>query len=197
MVIKTLISDWREEWSIGDFPFYFVQLASYRYKGDEDYQLPELWAAQTKAAELIPNTGLAVITDVSNIDNIHPTDKAPVGARLALLARHGTYGEKNLVYSGPMVSKVEKKDGKLIVSFDHVAGGLASRDGQPLNGFDIAGADESFVAAQAEIKGDTVIVSAPSIEDPIWVRFAWHETARPNLMNKEGLQANSFGKRSE
>ena len=190
--MRTLVADWREEWKVGEFPFYFVQLASFDYKGDQVYQLPELWAAQTAAMDTIANTGMAVITDVSDLTNIHPQKKAPVGARLALLARHGTYGETDLVYSGPMLREVKKEKDKVRALFEHVGSGLASRDGHPINGFDLAGPDGAFVAANAEIDGDSVIVSAPAIRNPAWIRFAWHETARSNLMNKEGLPANSF-----
>ncbi len=190
--MKTLIGDWRKQWALGQFPFYFVQLAAFNYKGDAAHQLPELWAAQTAAAATIPNTGMAVITDVSDITNIHPRKKAHVGERLSLLARHGTYGEKNLVHSGPMVRLAKKEKDKARVTFNHVGGGLASRDGHPINGFELAGADKKFAGAQAVIQRDTVVVSAASVRDPAWVRFAWHETARSNLMNKEGLPANSF-----
>ncbi len=192
--MKTLIADWRKQWGVGLFPFYFVQLASFNYKGDAAYQLPELWAAQTAAAATIPNTAMAVITDVSDITNIHPRKKAPVGRRLALLARHGTYSEKNLVYSGPTFRAAKKERDKVRVWFDHIGGGLASRDSHPINGFELAGADGKFIGANARIDGDTLVVSAASIKNPAHVRFAWHETARSNLMNKEGLPANSFQK---
>jgi sialate O-acetylesterase len=193
--MKTLIADWRKQWGVGQFPFYFVQLAAFNYKGDAPHQLPELWAAQTAAAATIPNTAMAVITDVSDITNIHPRKKAPVGRRLALLARHGTYGEKNLVYSGPTLRAAKKEKDKVRVWFDHIGGGLASRDSHPINGFELAGADGKFVGAQAVIQRDTVVVSAAAVKNPAWVRFAWHETARSNLMNKQGLPANSFTKR--
>ena len=190
--METLVREWREAWSQGDFPFYYVQLAPNNYGGDAIYKLPEMWAAQTAALDIIPNSGMAVINDVGDITNIHPKNKAPVGKRLALLALHGTYGQTNLVYSGPMLRSVSRKNSRLQLSFDHVGSGLISRDGQPLNWFEVAGTNKEYVTATAIIDGNTVLVSAPSIANPEYVRFAWNETAEPNLMNKEGLPANSF-----
>ena len=189
--MQILVNEWRDAWG-EDFPFYFVQLASNNYGGDAIYNLPELWAAQTKAMELIPNSGMVVITDISTIDNIHPKNKHEVGRRLALWAEHITYGVANLIYSGPLVKKVVKEGDKIRVSFNHVGGGLASRNNQPLNWFEIAGSDSVFVKANAIIENNTVVISANLIKNPVFVRFAWNEIAEPNLMNKEGLPANSF-----
>ncbi len=192
--MQTLIRDWRSAWNLGDLPFYFVQLAPCNYKGDAVYNLPELWAAQTAAMELIPNTGMAIINDVGDISNIHPKNKEPVGERLALWAKYGAYGQTHLVHTGPMVREVTREGTQLRVAFNHIGGGLVSRDGQPLNWFEIAAADQVFSVATAVMDGETILVSAPSVSDPEWVRFAWHETAEPNLMNAEGLPANSFMK---
>jgi len=142
--------------------------------------------------DLIPNSGMAVINDIGTLDNIHPKNKAPVGERLARWALHETYGKKELVHSGPIVKEVTRARGQLRVTFGSIGSGLASRDGQPLTWFEVAGADQVYAAAKATMDGDSVIVSAPGIAQPQWVRFAWHETAEPNLMNVEGLPANSF-----
>ncbi len=190
--MQTLVGDWRKAWRDKNLPFYFVQLAPFNYRGDAIYQLPELWAAQTAAMNLIPNSGMAVINDVGNVENIHPTNKAPVGDRLALWALHGTYGRKDLIHAGPIVNRVTREGNQLRVSFDHTGSGLASRDGQPLTWFEVAGSDQVFVRATAIIDGDSLVVGAAEVAEPHWVRFAWHETAGPNLMNAEGLPANSF-----
>ncbi len=190
--MQSLVSDWRKVWDSDDFPFYFVQLAPFDYRGDAIFQLPELWAAQTAAMDLIPNSGMAVINDVGNLGNIHPQNKAPVGERLARWALHGTYGKKALVHSGPIVKEVTRAGAQLRVTFDAIGGGLVSRDGQALTWFEVAGADQVYVPAKATMDGDGVVVAAPGIAKPQWVRFAWHETAEPNLMNVEGLPANSF-----
>ncbi len=142
--------------------------------------------------DLIPNSGMAVINDVGNLGNIHPQNKAPVGERLARWALHGTYGQKALVHSGPMVKEVTRAEGQLRVTFDSIGSGLASRDGRPLTWFEVAGADQVYVPATATLDGESVLVAALGIPEPQSVRFAWHERAEPNLMNIQGLPANAF-----
>jgi len=196
--MEALIKGWRAEWDQGRFPFYFVQLAPFNYENTEAvghsypeaYYLPEIWVAQLQTLKL-PNTGMAVTTDITELYDIHPTNKQAVGKRLALWALAGPYG-KNLVYSGPIYSGLEIEDSSARVSFEHTGSGLASRDGEPLNWFEIAGPDGVFLQAKAVIDGDEVIVSSPEVEVPAAVRFGWHEMAVPNLMNKEGLPASPF-----
>jgi len=190
--LQALAKKWRGAWKVGDFPLYLVQLAPHDYRGKNVYQLPEIWAAQAKAAKVIANSGMVVINDIGNLKNIHPQNKAPVGDRLARLALHQTYGQKKLVPSGPIARRVSKKGSSLVVRFDHSAEGLSTRDGKPLTWFEIAGVDGRYVKAKAEVKGSSVIVSAPEVKSPQSVRFAWHETAEPNLINSEKLQAGAF-----
>jgi len=187
-----MVSDWRAAWGMGEFPFYFVQIAPFKYENVPPQKLPELWAAQTEAMKRIPHSGMAVINDVGNFENIHPKDKAPVGERLARLALNQTYGHPEIVCYGPMARAVTAVGQRLRVNFDHADGGLVARDGKPLTCFEIAGADQAYVAAQAVIDGDTVVVSSPNITAPLWVRFAWVKPAEGNLMNKIGLPANAF-----
>jgi sialate O-acetylesterase len=190
--MKALVAGWRERWHEGDFPFYFVQIAPFNY-GDNPKKLAELWEAQTVAAQTIPNAGMAVINDVGNLRDIHPTDKQDVGHRLALLALAKTYGNKDLVFSGPTFKSMSIEGDSLRVRFDNIGGGLASRDGKPLDWFEIIDADEGgFVKADARIDGDSVILSAPSVKHPVALRYAWSGLAEPNLMNTEGLPAGAF-----
>jgi len=192
--MQTLVDEWRTVWgaSAAEFPFYFVQIAPYDYPSYSEHVLPEMWEAQTKAMRLITNSGMAVINDIGNIANIHPKNKGPVGERLALWAKYGTYGQTSLVHSGPLAREVNREGSQLRVSFDHVGSGLIARDAQPLDWFEVAGEDQAYVAATAVVAGNTLLVSAPSVADPEWVRFAWSEIAEPNLMNAEGLPANAF-----
>lgn len=198
--MEALIKGWREVWKLGDFPFYYVQLAPFNYpynretpSGDipDFLRLPLIWEAQANTLRL-PNTGMAVITDIANLNDIHPANKRDVGYRLSLWARARTYGEKTLVCSGPLYKSMTV-DGKLVrVSFDHVGGGLIANDGQPLKWFEIAGDDRTFYKAEAEVAGDTVVVWSPRVPSPKAVRFGWHQLAVPNLANKEGLPASPF-----
>lgn len=196
-LFPTMIKDWRSQWKQGDFPFLFVQLAPYGYARDaqkkpiDSKELPELWEAQTKTLSL-PNTGMAVTTDIANLTDIHPKNKQDVGLRLALWALGTTYGKNDLVYSGPLYDSMSVDGNKIRIKFKHVGGGLEARDGQPLNSFTIAGEDEKFVEAKAEIDGDTVVVSSPEVAKPVAVRFGWNDLANPNLINKAGLPASPF-----
>jgi sialate O-acetylesterase len=196
---KALIADWRKAWGLGDFPFLYVQIVPCAawYKGDN---LPILWQAQ-RACLSVPNTGMVVTTDLvsDGIRNIHPRNKWDVGKRLALWALAKTYGRKDLVYSGPLYKGMAVEEGKVIISFDHVGGGLVCRGGGELTHFTIAGKDGNFVKADARIArskdskvDDIIVVSSPGAPAPTAVRFAWDQTAMPNLMNKEGLPASPF-----
>jgi len=196
--MAALIGGWRQIWGEGSFPFYFVQIAPFKYYGSKiphvnsPEMLPEFWTIQSQAARRIKNTGLVVTTDlVNNLDDIHPRDKASVGHRLALLALNKTYS-REVVSSGPVFRKAKFRDGKAILTFDHADGGLASKDSQPLTWFTIAGTDGKFVQAEAQIIGDTVEVSAAEVKAPKAVRFAWAETAQPNFYNGAGLPAEPF-----
>lgn len=188
--MKALIGGWRKVWGQGDFPFYFVQLAPCRYNRGE--ALPGIWQAQL-AALSIPNTGMAVTTDlVDNIQDIHPVNKQDVGKRLALWALAKDYGCTELVYSGPLFKSMAVEGNAVRVHFDHVGEGLITNDPNDPDYFEIAGGDNVFVQADAKIVGDTVVVSSASVSEPVAVRFAWNEEAMPNLFNKEGLPASPF-----
>jgi len=197
--MEALIRGWREVWKSGDFPFYYVQIAPFNYAYDRELaggvpdflRLPLLWEAQTNALKL-PHTGMAVANDIADLADIHPRNKRDVGLRLALWARAKTYGEQGLVYSGPLFQSAAYENGRAVLSFDHVGGGLTANDGQPLRWFEIAGDDRLFYKATATIEGDKVVVSSPKVPVPRAVRFAWHQLAVPNLANKEGLPAAPF-----
>lgn len=186
---KALINGWRTLWNQGEFPFLFVQLAPYRYNRPE--ALPGIWEAQT-ATLSVPNTGMAVTTDVSTVGNIHPPDKLTVAHRLALWALAKTYNKPVASYVSPLFDTLKVEGDKARLTFKNAEGGLKSLNGQPLTWFTIAGADKKFVPAKAEISGGAVVVSAEGVSQPVAVRFGWHETAEPNLANAAGLPASPF-----
>ena len=189
--MRALINGWRQVWGRGEIPFYYVQLAPFIYTSDSAYVLPRLWEAQARALD-IPNTGMAVINDIGNLRDIHPKNKQDVGKRLALLALARTYGNAGVVCSGPTCKGMAIDGSTIRISFANVGTGLASRDGKALSWFELIGKETDFIKANAVIDGDTVIVSSPEVRQPVAVRFAWHEEAQPNLMNKEGLPAAAF-----
>ena len=179
-----MIESWRAGWGQGDFPFLFVQVAPYHET------TPEIRESQLLTWQQVPHTAMVVTTDIGEERNIHPTQKEPVGARLALAARALAYGEK-IEYSGPVFAAMKVRDHKAELSFTHTGGGLVASGGE-LKGFTLAGEDGVFVAAHAQIEGNKVLVSDPSVEKPIAVRYGWDKTPVVNLFNKEGLPATPF-----
>ena len=193
-----MIENWRSEWNDAKMPFYFVQIAPYNYSQAKDVRphstdnLPEFWESQALALQL-PQTGMITITDlVDSIVDLHPGYKWEVGRRLSLVALNKTYGFKDIVCSGPTYQKMKVVNNKIEVTFSNTGSGLISRDDKALTWFTIAGADEKFVSAVAELKGNKVIVSSSAVPHPVAVRFAWHEAAQSNFINKEGLPAVPF-----
>ncbi|MBN1478879.1 9-O-acetylesterase [candidate division KSB1 bacterium] len=190
-LFPTMINSWRANWGQGDFSFFFVQLANWRQRREQplDSDWAELREAQTKALAL-PNTGMAVTIDIGDADDIHPKNKRDVGVRLALNALAKVYG-KDIAYSGPMYQSMRIEGDKIILTFDHVDGGLVAKGGD-LTGFAIAGEDKKFVWADAIIEGETVVVSNPEIENPVALRYAWADNPACNLYNAAGLPASPF-----
>jgi len=196
--MKALIEGWRECWEQESLSFYLVQLTPRDYSRltKDPLKLPQLWENQLRVLSL-PETGIASTFDVSPVEGAcpeeaHPKRKYEIGCRLSLLALAKNYGKTDIEYSGPVYRSHEVEGNAIRVSFDHVGGGLRSRNQQPLDWFTIAGQDKQFVRADAEINHDTVIASSPDIAEPVAVRFGWHQLAVPNLMNKEGLPALPF-----
>jgi sialate O-acetylesterase len=189
--LSAMIRDRRSDWGQADLPFGIIQIAPYRYEGDPA-ACPELWEAELKTHKALPNTGLIVTSDVGDPKEIHPVRKLAVGQRAALWAMATVYGRKDLVYSGPIYRAMKREANRIRLEFDHVGGGLSSRDGRPLSHFTIAGEDHVFHLATAVIEGATLAVSSPLVAQPVAVRFAWRDDAEPNLCNREGLPAMPF-----
>ena len=190
-----MINDWRKHWNEGDFPFYFVQLASWNADNGNSAKgstWAELREAQTMTLSL-PNTGMAVTTDIGNAADIHPKDKQDVGKRLAAIALHNVY-KKDIVFSGPMYQSMRTDGNKIIVSFTQTGSGLMVKDKYGyLKGFEVAGADKQFHYAKAFIDGDKVVVYNDSVSAPVAVHYNWADFADDgNLFNKEGFPASPF-----
>ena len=270
-LFPTMINDWRKSLNNEEFPFYFVQLAPYRYKDQSIEALPEVWDAQLATMRSVPNTGMVVTTDIGNVSDIHPRNKKEVGRRLSLWVLSKTYvgagknakslsGEKSngkpvtdgsrsettspdsnknddnakqkdgdsaeertftsgrqeqqpqssrrtppeqdskpsvesaskkRAFSGPIYKSMKVVDGKIRLKFDY-ANGMQTTGDQPLTHFTICGKDQKFAPAIAKIEGDEIVVHNPGIAEPVAVRFAWEDTAVPNLFNSDGLPASPF-----
>jgi sialate O-acetylesterase len=189
-LFPAMISDWRERWT-NDFPFYFVQIAPFRYPREKKTALDQsqkLREAQRNTLN-IKNTGMVVTMDIGNFNNIHPSNKQAVGKRLAGLALANEYG-KQLVASGPLFKNIIRRGETLVVNFIHIGSGLISQG--DLRGFEIAGVDKVYKIAKAKIINNTIELSASTVSNPKYARYGWSDQAVPCLFNREGLPASSF-----
>jgi sialate O-acetylesterase len=188
-----MIKSWREGWKQGEFPFLFVQLASFMKQDwrPADTAWAELRDAQFYTSQTVPHTAMAVITDVGDNEDIHPKDKATVGNRLALAARALAYEEK-IEYSGPVFKSMNVEDHRAVLTFTHVGKGLDDSAGTALIGFTIAGEDHKFYNAHAEIQKDKVVVWTDKVSKPVAVRYGWENYPMIDLWNKDGLPASPF-----
>jgi sialate O-acetylesterase len=191
-----LITDWRKKWGGENFPFYFVQLASFddaKGNSQKGSKWAELREAQTLTLSALPNTGMAVASDIGNPTDIHPRNKQDVGKRLALIALKNTYGQE-MVCSGPVYQRMETAGNQVTLSFQNTAGGLHSvgKYGY-LTGFEVAGNDQKFHWAKAEIQGDKVILRSDQVANPVAVRYGWaDDNSEANLFNGDNLPAVPF-----
>lgn len=194
-LMPTMIEDWRKQFRC-DLPFYLVQLAPF-HAGDADgAAYAELRDAQRATTTSLKNVGMAVITDIGDLFDIHPQNKEPVGTRLALAARALTYGQK-IDYTGPVYKSMVVDGSKAVLSFDLFGGGLVARGLQPqapqvLNGFSMCGEDKYFYPAKAVVKGETVVVTCEKVSKPIAVRYGWSNFPVCNLCGKANLPASPF-----
>jgi sialate O-acetylesterase len=193
-LFPALIADWRGKWNQGDFPFLYVQLANFMEVKDQPFESnwAELREAQLKTLA-VPNTGMAVAIDIGEWNDIHPLNKEDVGKRLALAAQKVAYGDKDVVYSGPIYQSMKVEGNKIIITFTNIGGGLIAKGGGELKHFAIAGTDKKFIWAKAKIEGAKVIVWNDDITNPVAVRYAWADNPEgANLYNKQGLPASPF-----
>jgi sialate O-acetylesterase len=189
-----MIRSWRQEWGLGEFPFYWVQLADYKDETPEPAQSDwaELREAQTLTMSTLPNTGQAVIIDLGEGNDIHPRNKQGVARRLVRWALARDYGI-DVPYRSPVYRAMERRCDKVVVTFDHVGGGLKAIDVAEPRGFAVAACDRRFVRARARIVDqDTVEVWSDEVSDPVAVRYAWADNPACNLSSREGLPVTPF-----
>jgi len=185
-LFPTMIKNWRNDWGY-EFPFYYVQIAPFNYGGGTESQY--LRDAQRKTLSL-ENTGMAVTMDIGNNENIHPGNKLDVGERLALWALVKDYG-KDIIFSGPLYKSMEINRNKIELNFDFADDGLMVKNKNETN-FLIAGKNKRFLPAKIKVKGNSLIVWSRKIKNPVAIRYAWSNTAKATLFNKNGLPASSF-----
>ena len=195
-LFAAMVKQWRTQWGIGDFPFYYAQIAPFDYtrssknKGGK-YNSAFLRDAQRKAQDQVPNTAMAVLLDIGEETSIHPMRKEPGGTRLALLALAQTYGLKGFGALSPTYESMIVKDNSVSVRFRNSPMGMTSF-GQELTGFEVAGADQKWYPAKATIAGSVINVSAEAVKTPVAVRYAFQDFTRATLFSNEGLPVSSF-----
>ena len=194
-VFPDLIKDWRAHWNQGDFPFLFVQLAN--FKKQDSIPVESDWAELREAQTMtlaLPNTGMAVTTDVGEALDIHPKNKQTVGLRLALAGLKVAY-QKDIVYTGPVYQSMNVEGNKVTLTFDQIGSGIKIKDKYGyLKGFAIAGEDHQFHWATGKITGvNTLQISSSEVQHPVAVRYAWSNNPEDaNLYNSADLPASSF-----
>jgi len=191
-LLPAMIQNWRETFNQGEFPFLIVQIAPYEaiVREPSDSIWAEIRDAQFHISHSVPRTALIVTTDVGDEKDIHPRRKEPVGRRLAAAAQALAYGSKE-EYAGPEYDSMSIEGDKIRIRFKHTGSGLVAKGG-PLTGFTIAGDDKKFHLANANISGDTVVVSSDMVPKPVAVRYGWAAYPVVNLWNKEDLPASPF-----
>jgi sialate O-acetylesterase len=184
------VENWRSVWGVGEFPFYYVQIAPFDY-GTTGLSSAYLREAQLKASTAIDNIGMASVMDIGEKDNIHPADKKAGSDRLAFLALANTYGKTGFAGSGPILKEMTVAGSVVKLTFNNAVNGLTSY-GKELSCFEVAGANKRFFQASAFITGTGITLFSPSVAEPVAVRYAFKDFIIGDLFNTEGLPASSF-----
>ncbi|WP_136482198.1 sialate O-acetylesterase [Cognatitamlana onchidii] len=194
-LFPAMVKDWRTLWGLGDFPFYFVQIAPYWYNDNSAFQSVTNTAfmreAQLQCLDIIPNSGIAITMDIGDEYCIHPPKKKEVADRLLLNALHNTYGFETVEYTAPSYKSFELKDNSVVLKFNNVGNGLFTYD--QLEGFEISGNDKVFYPAEAKIiNGQDILVKSDKVTSPVAVRYAWSNWTKGSLLGTNLLPVSSF-----
>ena len=192
-LFKALIELWRGDWEDDTLPFMFVQLPMFMNEGDEDFKhWCKIREAQMRVHQTTANTGIAVILDRGEFNNIHPIDKEPVGERLALQAMYHVYGKISADEAyGAIYKSHEYTDGGMLVSFDHASDGFDVK-GEKIVGFEVAGKNRKYQSAEAEIRGDKIFVRSAEVAEPVYLRYNWTNYGEVTVYSKNGIPLSPF-----
>ncbi len=194
-LFPAMVKDWRNRWGIGDFPFYYVQIAPFLYGNNSAFNVKDNSAfmreAQLQCIDLMPNSGIAIAMDLGEINTIHPPRKKEVADRLLFNALNQTYGLKTIDYAGPTFDSLTIEDGRINLAFKNAETGLYTSG--ELTGFEIAGENKVFYPAMARIvRGSSVQVLSENVSKPVAVRYAWRNWVVGSLYDTRLLPASSF-----
>jgi len=192
-LMPAFVNDLRTKWNIGQFPFYFVQIAPFNYESADSTSAARLREVQLQNLNDIPNSGMVTTMDIGHPKFIHPVDKETVGERLALWALGATYGRKGFVYAPPLYKSMEIKEKKIYINFKNAERGISPMF-TDLKGFEIAGEDKVFYAAKAEIETTTtrLVVWNEKINNPVAVRYAYKNYVEAGIFGLSGIPVAPF-----
>lgn len=192
-LFKALIEQWRGDWEDDRLPFMFVQLPMFMNKGEEDFKhWCKIREAQMRVHQTTANTGIAVILDKGEFNNIHPIDKEPVGERLALQAMYHVYGKISAEEAyGAIYKSHEYTDGGIMLSFDHAGDGFELK-GEKAVGFEVAGKDKKYHPADAWFKEDKIFVRSAEVVEPVYLRYNWTNYGEVTVFSKNGIPLAPF-----
>jgi sialate O-acetylesterase len=192
-LMSAFVKDLRSKWDSGEFPFYYVQIAPFKYEGVDSISGVRIREVQTQNMKDIPNSGMVSTLDIGSINFIHPADKETVGKRLAWWALGQTYQLKGIDYATPIYKSMEIKEQKIYINFKNADRGISPM-WTDLKGFEIAGADKVFYPAKAEIETKTarLAVSSEKVPSPVAVRYAYKNFVEPSIFGLSGIPVPSF-----
>ncbi|RYZ25686.1 MAG: hypothetical protein EOP49_44320 [Sphingobacteriales bacterium] len=189
-LLASMVKDWREQWQVGSFPFYYVQIAPFRYNDKLGPAAP-LREAQQRALGLIPNAAMVISMDVGEERGIHPPDKTTISKRLALLALANAYNRKGLPSASPFYASMKIDGNVATVCFTNAGNGLTTF-GKPLINFEVAGQDKVFYPADARMVGEGIRVSSSKVAVPVAVRYGYKDWVQGEIYNTEGFPLAPF-----
>jgi sialate O-acetylesterase len=192
-LMQAFVNDLRKKWNIGEFPFYFVQIAPFNYEGADSLSAARLREVQAQNMSDISNSGMVTTMDIGNPVSIHPDNKETVGERLALWALGQTYGRKGFGYAPPVYKAMEIKEKRIYIDFKYAERGIYPM-WTALKGFEIAGEDKIFYPANAEIERSTtrLVVWCEKVPNPVAVRYAYKNFAEASIFGLSGLPVAPF-----
>lgn len=188
-LMQAMVTDWRKRWNGGEWPFYYVQIAPFKY--DNDKVSAYLREAQLQALQLIPNSAMAITADIGKEFSIHPPDKMTVARRLAYCALAKDYGFPQLPFLGPVYRSMKINKDTVDLTFDNAQNGLYA-GGKDITLFEVAGEDKVFYPATAKIIATGIRVQSEQVKNPVAVRYAFKDWFTGELFNNEGLPASPF-----
>jgi sialate O-acetylesterase len=189
-MMMAMVHEWRKLWNRNTLPFYFVQIAPWKYRHNKD-SVPYLRAAQQRAQRKIPNSGMVVTVDIGSPSTVHPPDKTTVSKRLLYWALGDTYQKKGIAYRSPVYKDMKIDNNSIMIAFTNAPHGFTSF-GEEITGFEIAGADHIFHPAQAKIFHEAILVQSHEVSNPVAVRYVFKDWAAGNLYNTAGLPVAPF-----